>query len=468
MDCEACNNLLLDFLYEDLDEVRAAAVRRHKDGCATCASSFERLAGGRRLARSLEPVEAPAPGAALLEAIQKAAAEAREREASRAGTSESPASVAPVIPIEQAPRRVPAWLYRVGEVAMRRQVAMAAVFLLMIGFGLRYYQYQSPTRPTENSDEPSGEVIPATELRTPAPPSRNAESASARRPALPARTGPALANAERGVDHRAPQQAHAPSVPVQAQQPASETELQYANNSARDTLAPPTTAPVEQPTSAPTPVLAAESSQNNSAAAGRAEPPVAYRNLPAPPPEPMRQAMQNNSATDPALLRGLPQAPSASPYANNDLRPAANNVWTNTATAASWQTHRQSGDAHRAQGQHDLAAAEYRQALAQNPPPAERAAIANALYATLMSSNRVQEANEVQASYLNRQSDANDAANEVTAAQAAAPTNNVVPRAGSNSNYRAPTSMPQPSRAMPRTRRSTSSPALDFAPQNAY
>ena len=232
MDCEACNNLLLDFLYDDLDEVRAAAVRRHKDGCATCASSFERLAGGRRLARSLEPVEAPAPGVALLEAIQKAAAEAREREASRDGTSESPASVAPVIPIEQASRRVPAWLYRVGEVAMRRQVAMAAVFLLMIGFGLRYYQYQSPTRPTENSDEPSGEVIPATELRTPAAPARNTESASARRPALPARPAPSPANAERGIDHRAQQQAHLPSVATQAQQPLGETEAPYANNSA--------------------------------------------------------------------------------------------------------------------------------------------------------------------------------------------------------------------------------------------
>jgi tetratricopeptide (TPR) repeat protein len=459
MDCEACNNLLLDFLYEDLDEVRAAAVRRHKDGCATCASSFERLAGGRRLARSLEPVEAPAPAASLLEAIQKAAAEAREREASRAGTSESPASVAPVIPIEQAPRRVPAWLYRVGEVAMRRQVAMAAVFLLMIGFGLRYYQYQSPTRPTENSDEPAGDVIPATELRTPAPPPRGNESASARRPALPAR--PVLANAERGVDHRAPQTAHVPAVPTQAQQPAGETEAQYADNS----VAPPqTTAPVEQPA---TPALAAES-QNAPTTVARAEPPVAYRNLPAPPQEPMRQvAAQNNSATDPALLRGLPQAPSASPYANNDLRPATNNVWTNTATAASWQSHRQSGDAHRAQGQHDLAAAEYRQALAQNPPPAERAAIANALYATLMSSNRVQEANEVQASYLNRPSDANEAANEVTAAQGAAPSNNIAPRAGSNSNYRAPTSVPQPSRAMPRMRRSSPSPALDYSSQNA-
>ena len=30
---------------------------------------------------------------------------------------------------------------------MRRQVAMAAVFLLMIGFGLSYHQLQAPTRP---------------------------------------------------------------------------------------------------------------------------------------------------------------------------------------------------------------------------------------------------------------------------------------------------------------------------------
>lgn len=163
MDCEACNNLLLDHLYEELDEVRSAAVRKHLDGCADCTAAFERLAGGRRVGGLLRPIDAPLANAALHEAIHAAAiANARPR---AEGASEA---VAPVIPIGPV-SRIPRWMSHVGEMAMRRQVAMAAVFLLMVGFGLGYHQFQSPTRPVQLTDEPGAEVIPATGLPQPPP-----------------------------------------------------------------------------------------------------------------------------------------------------------------------------------------------------------------------------------------------------------------------------------------------------------
>lgn len=122
MDCEACNDLLIDYLYDELDEVRRAAMRKHLEGCSTCNDSCERLSRGRHAARSLAPIEAPPPSGALLQAIQAAAAaNAEPRREGHGG------SVAPVVPID-ARARIPRWVRRVGEMAMRRQVAMAAVF----------------------------------------------------------------------------------------------------------------------------------------------------------------------------------------------------------------------------------------------------------------------------------------------------------------------------------------------------
>ena len=56
-----------------------------------------------------------------------------------------------VVPINARDGRLSRWFERVGELAMRRQVAMAAVFLLMIGVGLIFYQ--SHPRPTDAQDD---------------------------------------------------------------------------------------------------------------------------------------------------------------------------------------------------------------------------------------------------------------------------------------------------------------------------
>ena len=164
MDCEAFNDLLIDYLYDELDEVRRAAMRKHLETCAACNEASDRLSRGRHAACSLALIEAPPPNGALLEAMQASAA--IRAEPLRDGHGGSVASVVPT----GARARIPRWMRRVGEMAMQRQVAMAAVFLLMIGFGLSYHQPQAPTRPVQTSDEPGAQVIPATELPAADPP----------------------------------------------------------------------------------------------------------------------------------------------------------------------------------------------------------------------------------------------------------------------------------------------------------
>ena len=59
MDCEKFEPLLLDELYEELDEVTSAAVKRHVSGCARCASILNGMRGTRR-AVALPMLEMPA------------------------------------------------------------------------------------------------------------------------------------------------------------------------------------------------------------------------------------------------------------------------------------------------------------------------------------------------------------------------------------------------------------------------
>ena len=50
MDCEKFEPLLLDELYEELDELTSAAVKRHVSGCARCAGILNGMRGTRRAA----------------------------------------------------------------------------------------------------------------------------------------------------------------------------------------------------------------------------------------------------------------------------------------------------------------------------------------------------------------------------------------------------------------------------------
>jgi hypothetical protein len=108
-DCEKFEPLLLDELYEELDELTSAALKRHVGGCARCKSSLDSMRATRRLV-SLPLVEMPE---GLEDRIFAAAKEAQK-----------------VVPIKGRFSRV---LSAAGSWAMRPQTAMAAVFLLMIG-----------------------------------------------------------------------------------------------------------------------------------------------------------------------------------------------------------------------------------------------------------------------------------------------------------------------------------------------
>lgn len=111
-DCEKFEPLLLDELYEELDELTSAALKRHVAGCARCKSSLDSMRSTRRLitSESLPLVDVPD---GLEDRIFAAAKEAQK-----------------VVPIKGRFSRV---LSAAGSWAMRPQTAMAAVFLLMIG-----------------------------------------------------------------------------------------------------------------------------------------------------------------------------------------------------------------------------------------------------------------------------------------------------------------------------------------------
>jgi len=109
MDCEKYEPLLLDELYEELDEVTSAAVKRHVSGCARCGGILNGLRATRR-AVTLPLVAVPA---GLEDRILASVKEAQK-----------------VVPIQSRFQRA---LSVAGSWAMRPQTAMAAVFLLMIG-----------------------------------------------------------------------------------------------------------------------------------------------------------------------------------------------------------------------------------------------------------------------------------------------------------------------------------------------
>lgn len=392
MDCEACNGLLLDHLYGELDEARAAAVREHLDACETCAGAFDRLSRGRRAAQALTVVEAPAPDAVFLAAI-RAAAEAQAPPES--------APVASVVSLDAARPRFPRWLQRAGEVAMRRQVAMAAMFLLMVGFGLSY-QFQAPTRPLQNVDEPAARVIPAHELPSPEGSEAPTPVAAPRR--APSTRSPVLA--ERGPDHRTvpPRSAQAPAVtPTTPSGPSPEQQQADPVNdeNARDTA---------------------------TVAVGRADntvdPQPTYRALTPPAGFEAGNIATNQRLTnDPALNRGMPslpvdnraaqttwQSPTQAALAQNTLQVQA------AQDGSSWQSARDTGRTQHAQGRNEAAIAAYRRALELDPPEAERTSIARDLYQALQESGHAREASDVYARYLMRANNATELANQMRVA----------------------------------------------------
>ncbi|MGZ6096157.1 MAG: hypothetical protein ACXWUG_29215, partial [Polyangiales bacterium] len=125
----------MDLVYADegegMDPRERVAAEAHMEGCARCAAMIGRLRGGVRAAAEL-PLEDPS---SLLEARILA-------------------SAAAVKPAPSWPRRITRAMSTVGGWAMRPQIAMAAVLVIMVGTSVLLLRGGLPTaRRTKVTDE---------------------------------------------------------------------------------------------------------------------------------------------------------------------------------------------------------------------------------------------------------------------------------------------------------------------------
>ncbi|WP_437731130.1 zf-HC2 domain-containing protein [Sorangium sp. So ce1335] len=128
MDCEKFDQHVMDALYDELDELTYAAMKRHMEGCARCASAFS----GLRAARDVGTLPLEEPSVELEARILEAVEVAQKK-----------------TPFRRKALRALAWA---GSHAMRPQLAMAALFVLVIGSSLLLLRPKTgvaPVRVTE-------------------------------------------------------------------------------------------------------------------------------------------------------------------------------------------------------------------------------------------------------------------------------------------------------------------------------
>ena len=109
MDCEKFDQIIIDAVYDQLDELTLAAAKRHADGCKHCQAAWSGLRATRKIG-ILPLVEAPV---GLEPRIMQAARDAHRN-----------------LPWPKRVGRAISWA---GSYAMRPQMAMAALLLLMLG-----------------------------------------------------------------------------------------------------------------------------------------------------------------------------------------------------------------------------------------------------------------------------------------------------------------------------------------------
>jgi hypothetical protein len=170
MDCEKFDQHVIDALYDELDELTHAALKRHVEGCSRCAGVYAGLRATREV--GVLPIEEPPDDleARILDAV--AAAQQHT-------------------PWHKKALRGLAWA---GSHAMRPQLAMAAIFCLVIGSSLALLRARpgslSPVSVTEHG-APAPEPVevaaaahPLPPADTPVPPPVAAAPAAAEAPAF--------------------------------------------------------------------------------------------------------------------------------------------------------------------------------------------------------------------------------------------------------------------------------------------
>lgn len=168
MDCESFDQHLLDALYDELDGLTRAEFERHMAGCGRCAGVYAGLKATREVA--VLPLEEPSDD--LERKILDAAILAQRR-----------------TPFGKRFVRALAWA---GSQAMRREFAMAAVALLVLGSSLVLLR----AKPGTQASSP----VRVREYGAPAPDDGNGEEARVAAPAGPepvaaATTSPGYASA---------------------------------------------------------------------------------------------------------------------------------------------------------------------------------------------------------------------------------------------------------------------------------
>lgn len=162
MDCEKFDRIVLDLLYEELDELTSAAARRHMEHCARCRG----IGSGLRATRQIG-------GLPLLEA--PSGLEQRILDAERNARAE--------LPLRQ---RLGRSISVMAGYAMRPQLAMAALLLLMIGSSLLFLRAKPGARESLQVTErgiPESESETVTVVPMPAK-ARAGEPASEARPGV--------------------------------------------------------------------------------------------------------------------------------------------------------------------------------------------------------------------------------------------------------------------------------------------
>jgi TolA-binding protein len=129
MDCERFDRIVLDLLYDELDELTAASARRHVDQCARCRG----ILAGLRATREVGALPLVDPPAGLELSILDAERRARSR-----------------LPLQQ---RLGRGVSVLAGYAMRPQLAMAALLLLAIGSSLIFFRARPGDRNTMSVTE---------------------------------------------------------------------------------------------------------------------------------------------------------------------------------------------------------------------------------------------------------------------------------------------------------------------------
>ncbi|HET7545349.1 MAG TPA: tetratricopeptide repeat protein [Polyangiaceae bacterium] len=176
MDCEKFDRIVLDLLYDELDELTSAAAKRHMEHCARCRA----IGSGLRATREVGALPLVEPPEGLEQRILRAEEQA-----------------AHLLPIG---KRLGRGLSLLASYAMRPQVSMAALLMLMIGSSLFFLRAQPGDREhvlvTERgvpeSDNESVTIVPkkpeaaeAPRAAHATPPAARAEEAAPRRDRAP-------------------------------------------------------------------------------------------------------------------------------------------------------------------------------------------------------------------------------------------------------------------------------------------